>query len=158
MRIRLTYQRRQPSAFSSCKLAGRFVAPAFLLPCHSVPTGPLAAAPSPRAMSMMGSMSNMLTALFSSEEEEVAPMAAAFPPPQIAGSVLRPHHHSGWLLCRMQGGPQTSASDSPEAWFGIRSRLRLPQDSASLGQSAAPAALPALPSLLSTQAGSKKKG
>ena len=89
---------------------------------------------------MMGSMSNMLTALFSSEEEEVAPMAAAFPPPQIAGSVLRPHHHSGWLLCRMQGGPQTSASDSPEASFGIRSRLRLPQDSASLGQSAAPAA------------------
>ena len=61
---------------------------------------------------MMGSMSNMLTSLFSSEEEEVAPMAAAFPPPQIAGSVLRPHQRSGWLQKKGVNNPALQAR-----WF-----------------------------------------
>ena len=71
----------------------------------------------------MGSMSNMLTSLFASEEEEGAPMAAAFPPPQVAGSVLQPHRLSGWPPCRTRAEDGRSVAQ-PQARSGAEVGLR----------------------------------
>ena len=96
------------------------VTPASALP--QAPTGrsqPLPFVP----MSVMGSMSNMLTSLFASEEEEGAPMAAAFPPPQVAGSVLQPHRLSGCPPCQTQAEDGRSVAQ-PQARSGAEVGLR----------------------------------
>ena len=58
----------------------------------------------------MGSMSNILTSWFASEEDEAT--TSAFPPPQSPGSVLHPNRLTGWLKKKGVNNPAFQAR-----WF-----------------------------------------